>query len=117
MSQIIEKFLGICTGAALIGNDGYVCDTTPGFNPNLQELRTMIGVFLPQSRLLSSGIEFQGIRHMVVKYDGKMAVARTLNSALILVKCGDVIVFAFDERKPSYQPFIEAILKVVEEMH
>ena len=108
MEEILDDLLGKCTGAAILSLGGIVWYSTPGFYTNANEFQYFSNVFNEDSKSVYGGITFQNQVYLVLTQNQHTVTATTNTSFLILCKCKNCILFAYDENKTSYEKCTEA---------
>lgn len=116
MEHILDELVGNCTGAAILSNTGIVWFTTPGFFTNTSEFQNFANIFVPNSKSIYDGINFQNQIYLTLTLSDEIYIGTTNTSHVIMCKCDNCIVFAYDENKTTYDKLHQVTMKIAQEI-
>jgi len=76
----------------ICGHDGTVWATSPGFNPNVNELRALIGGFTNPGALQGSGIHLEGKKHFTLRVDDQSIYGKLGQGGCAAVKTNQCVI-------------------------
>jgi len=114
MDRIVDELIGLCVSAAIVGNNGLVWFATPGFYPKTDEFKNFAKAFDQQSNCVYDGLLFQNQIYTVTSHNSTTIQAVSLNGYMVLKKCQECFVFAYDEDKISYESCKDAVFALAE---
>ena len=102
MLRMTDTLIGRVTGGAVIGLDGGIWATTPGFYGNAAEFAALAAAFAPKSDAPYKGVEFQGERYVLTSITSDTIVAQKSSHGLVAALCNKCIVVGFhDDQMPA----------------
>ena len=116
MEEILDEMIGNCTGAAIFSVAGIVWYSTQGFYTNPKEFKTFSKVFVENSNVIYDGITFQNQVYITLSLNDDMFVATSNTSCVVMCKCDECIIFAYDENKTNYEALKSEVSKMAEKI-
>eukprot|EP00163_Fabomonas_tropica_P019623 TRINITY_DN34408_c0_g1_i1.p1 TRINITY_DN34408_c0_g1~~TRINITY_DN34408_c0_g1_i1.p1 ORF type:complete len:128 (+),score=44.37 TRINITY_DN34408_c0_g1_i1:114-497(+) len=90
---------GNVSKACIIGHDGSVWASSPGFAPSAEEAAALIAGFNDPTGLLAQGLHVAGVKYMTIKADPRSVYGKKVNNGVVIVKTGQAIVIGqYDEK-------------------
>ena len=108
--------VGHCTGAAIFSLAGIVWYSTPGFYTNPAEFKNFSKVFDENSKVIYEGTTFQNQVYLTLSLRDDMFVATTNTSCIVMCKCDECVVFAYDENKTNYEALKSDVSKMAQKI-
>lgn len=112
MLKMTDTLIGHVTGGAVIGLDGGIWATTPGFYGNTIEFGALAAAFAPKSDAPYRGVEFQGERYVITSLTDDVIVAQKSSHGLVAAKCNKCIVIGFHDDQMSANKCYEAVTRL-----
>ena len=94
MEKYSDALIGL-TGGAIIGRDGVVWCSTPGFTFPIKESSKFPKVFCQNSEVLYTGLIFHGESYAVSSVSNEIAKVKNNSSGLIIGKCPNCFIVGF----------------------
>ena len=114
MLKLTDSLIGKVTGGAVIGLDGGIWATTPGFYGNPSEFATLASAFNPNSEAAYKGIDFQGELYVVTSLSDDTLVAQKSSQSLVAARCQKCIVVGFNDDPMSFEKCVNAVNMLAE---
>ena len=111
MEKYTDSLVGYVTGGALVGFDGVIWCTTPGFVGYQHELSNYYQIFEPNSEVSYKGLTFQGDSYAVYSLSDGIAKVKNNSSAIVIGKCPSCLIIGFCDDLTKFQSCSEAIEK------
>jgi len=106
----IDPLIGRVTGGAIIGFDGGIWATTPGFYGSTSEFSQFRNIFVPNSEMIYKGVLFMGETYVVTNIKSDSVVAKKGTSSLVIAKCKDCIVLGFNDNQIKFETCQKAVM-------
>ena len=114
MLKLTDSLIGSVTGGAVIGLDGGIWATTPGFYGNPLEFAAIAMAFTPGSDAPYHGIVFQNELYVVTSMTDSVIVAQKSNHNLVAAKCNKCVVVGYHEDQASFNKCYDAVIRLAE---
>jgi profilin len=114
--KLTDSLMGKVTGGVVIGLDGGIWATTPGFHGNPAETAVIAQAFFPHSGASYSGLTFQKDVYVITTNSPDLIIAQRSGHDLIIAKCPRCIVVAFHDEQLTYAKCYEAVMALAERL-
>lgn len=114
--KMTDRLIGRMTGGAIIGFDGGIWASTPGFYGNPIEFSAIAAAFQPQSDAKYKGIQFQGDLYVITSLTDDIIVAQKSSSSLIVAKCINCLVLGYHDEQMSYSECYQAVTELARDL-
>lgn len=114
MEAFTDKMIGYMSGGAIVGDDGTIWSTTPGFAASEKDFQQCNDVFNPNSPIIYNGLKFHGEIYSVNSVFDGIAKASTSSSGLIIAKCPTCSIVGHYEDPNNMKTCCQAIEKLQE---
>lgn len=111
-----DRLIGRMTGGAIIGFDGGIWASTPGFYGNPIEFSVIAAAFQPQSDAKYKGLQFQGDLYVITSLacNNNVIVAQKSSSSLIVAKCINCLVLGYHDEQMSFSECFNAVTELAQ---
>ena len=114
--SLIETLIGRVTGGAIIGMDGGIWASTPGFYGSTFEFSNFRQIFFPNSELIYKGILFMGELFVVTDIKKDIVIAKKGTITLIVSKCKDCIVLGYNDNQIKFETCFKAVNELCQQI-
>lgn len=98
----------------MIGLDGGIWATTPGFYGNPSEFAALASAFDTNSEAAYKGIDFQGELYVITSLTDDVVVAQKSNHSLVAARCQKCIVVGFNDDQMAFEKCFSAVNMLAE---
>ncbi|KAK8883008.1 profilin, required for normal timing of actin polymerization in response to thermal stress [Tritrichomonas musculus] len=112
--KMTDCLIGQMTGGAIIGFDGGIWASTPGFYGNPMEFYLIAAAFQPQSDAKYKGLQFQGDLYVITSLTDDIIVAQKSSSSLIIAKCINCLVLGYHDEQMPYNECYQAVTELAQ---
>lgn len=116
MLKVTDSLIGKVTGGAVIGWDGGIWATTPGFYGNPSEFATIASAFSPNSEAAYKGIYFQGELYVITSITDDTIVAQKSSHSIVASRCRKCIVVGFHDDQMSFEKCFNAVCELAQSL-
>ncbi|EAY21260.1 hypothetical protein TVAG_166350 [Trichomonas vaginalis G3] len=116
MSYEIDFLIGKVTGGCIIGLDGGIWASTPGFYGSTAEFSHFKDAFDPQSEMIFKGIVFLGETYVVTDINPEYVVAKKGANSLVIVKRPTCIVLGYNDDQIKFETCFNAVTKLAQSL-
>lgn len=105
----VDYLIGKVTGGSIIGLDGGIWASTPGFYGSTAEFAHFKEAFDPQSEKIFKGIDFLGETYVVTDINPECVVAKKGTNSLVIVKRKNCIVLGYNDDQIKFETCYKAV--------
>jgi profilin len=112
--KLTDSLVGKVTGGAVIGLDGGIWATTPGFYGNPAETAVIAQAFAPKSSAPYQGLALQKDLYVITTMTPDLIIAQRANHDLFVARCPRCFVIAFRDEQMNFAQARDAVLSLAE---
>ena len=113
MEKYSDLLIGLTDGA-IIGRNGVIWCSTPGFTFSIKESSKFPKVFTPKSEVLYYGLTFHGESYAVSSISNGVAIVKNNTSGLVIGKCPNCYIVGFYDDYKRADKCVKAVEKARE---
>lgn len=114
--KLTDSLIGSVTGGAVIGFDGCIWSSTPGFYGNPAEFAIIATIFNPHSEAAYKGILFLGELYVLTFISEHTIIAQKNNHFIVLARCPKCLVFGYHDEQVPYEKCYKAVCMVAQQI-
>lgn len=116
--KMTDELIGRMTGGAILGLDGGIWASTPGFYGNSLEFSQIAAAFEPQSEARYKGLQFQNDLYVItsLSFTDNIIVAQKSSSSLVVAKCDNCLVLGYHDEQMTFDECYQAVKELAEKL-